>query len=157
MKRVDYKTISLGMFTLLIVCSFFYQSFSLQNGSGSTGVVSPAAIPRVVIVLIALVGGVCVWMESRNGEQKECGNGEGKKIICSMLLMAVVVVFLEIIGFLAGGILFLTGQILLTGGGKTDQKQLRKTVLLAVACSVAMVVIFRYGFHIGISILPPVF
>lgn len=158
MKRANRKTVSLGIFTLLIAGSFFIQSFSIgKNGSGVTGIVGPATIPRVIILLIALAGIGCVWSESRR-EAKADGEESGKKrTVLSIALMTVLVLLLDIIGFLAAGILFLTGQILLTGGERPDRKQALRTLVMSAVCTLVMVLLFRYGFNIGISILPPVF
>lgn len=158
MKRLDYKTVSLGVFTLLIVCSFLIQSLTIgQNGADKTGLVGPATIPRVILFLIALVGTACVWTESRIKEQYGQEEIEGRRTILSVALMTVVVLLLEIVGFLVAGILFLTGEILLAGGGKPDRKQVGKTLALSAACGIVLVAVFRYGFNIGIPILPPVF
>lgn len=158
MKRVDRKTVSLGIFTMLIAGSFFIQSFSIgKNSAGTAGIVGPATIPRVIILLIAAVGIGCIWSDFRKEQREAQGENEEKRTVLSIALMTVLVLLLDIIGFLAAGILFLTGQILLTGGQKPARKQTGRTVLLAVVCTLAMVLVFRYGFNIGIPILPPVF
>lgn len=157
MKRVDRRTVSLGIFTLLIAGSFFIQSFSIgKNSAGMTGIVGPTTIPRVIILMIALVGIGCMWSEGRKDSEDSGKENENKRTVLSIALMTVLVLLLDIIGFLAAGILFLTGQILLTGGETPDKNKVCRTLVMSVICTLIMVLIFRYGFNIGISILPPV-
>ena len=153
LEKIGFKNMSLAAFLAFIVIGFFCQSFSIRQSSDSMGVVDAALIPRLIVGLTALTGSLCLILDAGKGQEKGPVS-DGKKTAGSVLIMFAAVMLLELLGFLIMGVFFLAGQILLMCDEKPDKQKIVRTLLLSAVCTAAFVVIFRYGFGIGIPVLP---
>lgn len=153
MSKKKKFNISLAVFLAFIVAGFSYQSFFIKKLSDSMGVIDAALIPRLVIAGVAVVGCLCLIQDFNKQDGEKDGTAV-KKTALSVFIMFVTVICLKYLGFLLMGIFFLAGQILLMSDEKRNRKKVVSVLALSAVCSVVFVLIFRYGFGIGVPILP---
>ncbi|MDY4611121.1 MAG: tripartite tricarboxylate transporter TctB family protein [Sphaerochaetaceae bacterium] len=150
MTRSKILKIAMAIFLLAVVVAFFAGTFAIrQPRTQAVQSVSARFFPRCIIVLLAIAGALCVVQELRSAETEE-DDRNIKTLALSMGIMCVCVLALDTFGFLLVGFAFLLLEIAVVSGKKPN----RTSLLVAFVCSVVFTAMFRYGFNIGIPVLP---
>ena len=155
MKRGKLFQITFLIFITVLVLGFFVATYSIrQPKSQADYLIKSTFLPRLIILMIAVFGGITAFKELRKPVQK---NDEDNlmHIMFSVCIMFISVLLLNILGFILVGTGFLFFQILIISEEVgNSKKKILKLLGLSFICSLAFALGFRYGFNIGIPIFP---
>lgn len=138
----------MAIFLITIVALFFMGSFFIRVPKHTAQSISPKVFPLAIICLFAVTSLYCVIMDFRKTAVEE--SQQTCNLILSILVMGISISLLDILGFLIVGFLFMCFEIAVVG----NQSFSKNMVLVSFVCSVCFVALFRYGFNIGIPVLP---
>lgn len=138
----------MAIFLIAIVVSFFMGTFYIRVPKHTAQSISPKVFPLAIISLLALTSLYCVIMDFRKPAVDE--DRQVDNLFFSILVMGISICLLDILGFLIIGFLFVCFEIAVIGNRALS----KNVVLVSLACSVCFTALFRYGFNIGIPVLP---
>lgn len=138
----------MAIFLGAIVASFFGGTFLIRVPKHTAQSISPKVFPLAIICLLAVTSLYCVIMDFRKPVVEE--DRQVCNLLLSFLVMGISISLLDILGFLIIGFLFMCFEIAVVGNRALS----KNVVLVSLACSVCFTALFRYGFNIGIPVLP---
>ena len=138
----------MAIFLIAIVVSFFMGTFYIRVPKHTAQSISPKVFPLAIISLLALTSLYCVIMDFRKPAVDE--DRQVDNLFFSILVMGISICLLDILGFLIIGFLFVCFEVAVIGNRALS----KNVVLVSLACSVCFTALFRYGFNIGIPVLP---
>lgn len=150
MTRTRILRIAMILFIAITVIAFFIETFFIRQSKVQTlHAIDARFFPRVIIGLLAVSGTVCGISDwGRSDTDGEWSNSHA--LLLSIGIMFLCVWLLDILGFVFCGALFMVSEISVVGGKKPSVTSL----LVSSICSIVFSVVFRYGFNIGIPMLP---
>ena len=160
MKKKDshvftFTNVSFAIIMIAIVIAFFAATFFIRQSRNQNGqVVDAAFVPRLVILGIAACSAMILYGDIRNGKSAIDDYKSLKPIALCVLIMLIFIILLDYIGFILGGFCFMFSTMFLVD---KEEKEKRKVMVLAAisfVCALFFTLVFRYGFNIGIPVLP---
>lgn len=149
--RTMILRIAMAVFLSVIVIAFFIGTFAIrQPKTQAAQSVSSRLFPRIIIAMLALSSIVCLFKEFRSEDLDAENSRKTLALLLSILIMGVSIFLLDILGFAIMGFIFMLLEISVIKWQKPDVK----SVLVSFVCSVVFSLMFRYGFKIGIPVLP---
>ena len=151
--RTMLLRIAMAIFLIAIIVAFFIGTFYIkQPKSQMAQSISARFFPRVIIALLAISSSICIWKELHINPQDSDEEKSRRllSLVLSIATMGVSIVLLDVLGFIIVGFAFMVSEISIIKEKKPDMT----TLLISAVCSVFFVLIFRYGFKIGIPFLP---
>ncbi|MGH0053144.1 MAG: tripartite tricarboxylate transporter TctB family protein [Sphaerochaetaceae bacterium] len=155
MKRERVFQIAFLVFVSVLSIAFFIETFSIrQSKSQADYLIKATFLPRLIIILIVVFGGIASFSELRKPiQEKEKDNL--LHILYSICVMLISVLLLDLLGFIFVGTAFLFFQILIISGEtRPTRKGILKLLAISFGCSLVFALGFRYGFNIGIPLFP---
>ncbi len=149
--RTMILRIAMAVFLSVIVIAFFIGTFSIrQPRTQAAQSVSSRLFPRIIISMLAISSIVCLFREFRSEDLDDENPRKTIALLLSILIMGGSILLLDILGFAIIGSVFMLLEISVIKWQKPDIK----AVLISIVCSFVFSLMFRYGFKIGIPVLP---
>lgn len=179
---INKKDLYSGIAFLFVAVGYFAATYTIRiSNAFAVTILSSASIPRILAVILFLLGIIQVWVATRQNKrpeipisdadgvrdakqgvdiQNEMQNAEknvessqydAHKILFTVLLLIVYLFSMEILGFTISSLIYIFAQILLM----TDKNQWRKTLVPAGIISVLSALIMYYLFNEILGVLLP--
>lgn len=151
MSRSKMLRIGMAVFLFAVALAFFIGTFSIRQAkTQASQTVSARFFPRAIIAIFTVASVVCVWSEFKKKDDDSENDRKIKSMVMSIVVMGACVLLLDTLGFFIDGFIFMLLQISIMKEKKPDLT----AVLVSVGCTVVFSLLFRYGFSIGIPLLP---
>ena len=152
--NLSFEAVSLLIGMAAIVIAFFVATFFIrQPRSQAEQLVKSTFVPRVIIFGVAVSALICVLGDFKKSQER-AEKDDLLKIGLSVLIMFISILLLDYLGFVLIGTLFMFSQMMLLVSPGKDRKKTLMLLGISFASAVVFSLIFRYGFNIGIPVLP---
>ncbi len=151
MSRSKMLRIGMAVFLFAVALAFFIGTFSIKQAkTQAQQSISARFFPRAIIAIFAVASIICVISEFKKDDDKGEDERKLKSMIMSVIVMGACVLLLDILGFFIIGFLFLLLEISIMKEKKPDLT----TLIVSLGCTLVFSLLFRYGFNIGIPLMP---